>query len=66
MMCPFLILIFTSEAGSTASFRVQVLLAARKNPRVLSVPAPVAVFKGFGDNSLYFELRVYINGIENW
>jgi potassium efflux system protein len=42
------------------------LLAARKNPRVVSEPAPDAVFKGFGDNSLNFELRVYINGIENW
>jgi potassium efflux system protein len=40
--------------------------AARKNPLVLSEPAPQAVFKGFGDNSLDFELRVYINGIDNW
>ena len=39
---------------------------ARKNPLVLSKPAPEAVFKGFGDNSLDFELRVYINGIDNW
>jgi potassium efflux system protein len=42
------------------------LQAARKNPRVLSEPAADAIFKGFGDNSLNFELRVYINGIENW
>jgi potassium efflux system protein len=42
------------------------LQAARKNPHVLSEPAADAVFKGFGDNSLDFELRVYINGIENW
>jgi potassium efflux system protein len=40
--------------------------AARKNPHVLTKPATEAVFKGFGDNSLDFELRVYINGIENW
>jgi potassium efflux system protein len=42
------------------------LQAARKNPRVLSKPAPEAVFKGFGDSSLSFELRVFINGMENW
>jgi potassium efflux system protein len=40
--------------------------AARKNQRVLSEPAPDAVFKGFGDSSLNFELRVYINGIDDW
>ena len=30
---------------------------------VLALPA---IFKGFGDNSLDFELRVYIKGIDNW
>jgi potassium efflux system protein len=53
--------------GSDTKLAEELLLqAARKNPRVLSEPAPEAVFKGFGDNSLSFELRVYINGIENW
>jgi potassium efflux system protein len=39
---------------------------ARKNPRVLTEPVPQAVFKGFGDNTLNFELRVYINGIDDY
>ena len=53
--------------GSDTKLAQELLLqAARKNPHVLSEPAVDAVFKGFGDNSLDFELRVYINGIENW
>jgi potassium efflux system protein len=39
---------------------------ARANPLVLQDPAPVVIFKSFGDNSLEFELRVYIAGIENY
>ena len=53
--------------GSDTKLAEELLLqAARKNPRVLSKPAPEAVFKGFGDSSLSFELRVFINGMENW
>jgi potassium efflux system protein len=53
--------------GSDTKLAEKLLLqAARKNPRVLSKPAPEVVFKGFGDSSLSFELRVFINGIENW
>jgi potassium efflux system protein len=53
--------------GSDTKLAQELLLqAARKNPHVLPKPAAEAVFKGFGDNSLDFELRVYINGIENW
>ena len=53
--------------GSDTKLAKELLLkAARKNPHVLSEPAADAVFKGFGDNSLDFELRVYINGIDNW
>jgi len=53
--------------GSDTKLAEELLVkAARKNPLVLSEPAPDAVFKGFGDNSLNFELRVYISGIENW
>jgi potassium efflux system protein len=53
--------------GSDTKLAQKLLLqAARKNPHVLDNPAAEAVFKGFGDNSLDFELRVYINGIENW
>ncbi|HUV65655.1 MAG TPA: mechanosensitive ion channel domain-containing protein [Sedimentisphaerales bacterium] len=39
---------------------------ARANPLVLKDPAPVVIFKGFGDNSLEFELRVYLAGIDNY
>ncbi len=53
--------------GSDTQLATELLVqAARKNPHVLSEPAADAIFKGFGDNSLNFELRVYINGIENW
>ncbi len=53
--------------GSDTKLAEKLLLqAARKNPRVLSKPAPEVVFKGFGDSSLSFELRVFINGMENW
>jgi potassium efflux system protein len=37
---------------------------AEKHPDVLDQPEPSALFLGFGDNSLNFELRVFVNGIE--
>jgi potassium efflux system protein len=40
--------------------------AAKTNALVLAAPEPQAVFLGFGDNSLNFELRVFINGIDDW
>jgi potassium efflux system protein len=53
--------------GSDTKLAEELLVqAARENPRVRSEPAPEAIFKGFGDNSLDFELRVYIKGIDNW
>ncbi|MHC4703618.1 MAG: mechanosensitive ion channel domain-containing protein, partial [Planctomycetota bacterium] len=39
---------------------------ARTNELVLDEPEPVVIFKAFGDNSLEFELRVYIAGMENY
>ena len=39
---------------------------ARANPLVLEEPEPKVIFKAFGDNSLEFELRVYIAGIDNY
>jgi potassium efflux system protein len=42
------------------------LKAAEANPLALKNPEPQAVFLGFGDNSLNFELRVFINGINDW
>lgn len=38
---------------------------ARNHPLVLQEPKPTVLFKGFGDNSLEFELRVCFAGIEN-
>jgi potassium efflux system protein len=53
--------------GSDTKLAEKLLMqVARKNPRVISKPAPDAVFKGFGDNSLNFELRVYIDGISDY
>jgi len=39
---------------------------ARANSLVLKDPEPVVVFKNFGDNSLEFELRVYVSGADNY
>jgi potassium efflux system protein len=39
---------------------------AGANPLVLKDPKPMVIFKGFGDSSLEFELRVYISGIDNY
>ncbi len=36
------------------------LKCARAHPRALASPAPFVLFTGFGDNSLDFELRLYI------
>jgi potassium efflux system protein len=53
--------------GSDTKLAQKLLLeVAQKNPRVISEPAADAVFKGFGDNSLNFELRVYIDGIDDY
>ncbi|MCP4628059.1 MAG: mechanosensitive ion channel, partial [bacterium] len=53
--------------GSDTKLAQKLLLqVARKNPRVISEPAADAFFKGFGDNSLNFELRVYIDGIDDY
>lgn len=40
--------------------------AAAAHPLVLKSPSPVVFFCSFGDNSLNFELRVYLHGIENY
>ena len=53
--------------GSDTKLAEALLLeAAQENSKVLDYPAPVAVFKGFGDNSLNFEIRVFIKGIDDW
>jgi potassium efflux system protein len=53
--------------GSDTLLAEKLLLkAAKANALVLDNPEPQAVFLGFGDNSLNFELRVFINGINDW
>lgn len=42
------------------SIKTILLEAAREHPEVLSQPAPLVLFKGFGDNSLNFELLVWV------
>jgi potassium efflux system protein len=53
--------------GSDTDLAGQLLLkAAQESPLVLKTPPPQAVFFSFGDNSLNFELRVFIKSIEDW
>ena len=53
--------------GSDTDLAEQLLIkAAKTNTLVLKSPEPRAVFLGFGDNSLNFEVRVYVKGIEDW
>jgi potassium efflux system protein len=53
--------------GSDTALAEKLLLeVAEANPIVVKKPAPRAVFLGFGDNSLNFEVRVFINGIDDW
>ena len=33
---------------------------------MLAVPAPVVLFKGFGDSALLFEMRVWTDRFESW
>ncbi len=40
--------------------------AARAHREVLAFPAPVALFMGFGENSLDFELRAWTDVFEQW
>jgi potassium efflux system protein len=53
--------------GSDTELAEKLLLkAAKASLLVIENPEPRAVFLGFGDNSLNFELRVYINDLNNW
>ncbi len=53
--------------GSDTELAEKLLLAAAQaSPFVLKNPGPQAVFLGFGDSSLNFELRVFVNHINDW
>jgi potassium efflux system protein len=52
--------------GSDTALAEKLLMkVAKENPMVLEQPEPAALFLGFGDNSLNFELRVFIKGAQN-
>jgi potassium efflux system protein len=52
--------------GSDTELAEKLLLKVlNENPMVLKDPKPSAYFMGFGDNSLNFELRLFINNIDN-
>lgn len=55
-------------AYGTTPERVLELLreVARATPHVATSPAPLAIFVGFGDSALNFELRVWTDRSENW
>jgi potassium efflux system protein len=52
--------------GSNTNLATQLLLdSAHAHTLVLQHPAPSAVFQGFGNNTLEFELRVFVSGMEH-
>ncbi|MBI1367939.1 MAG: mechanosensitive ion channel [Planctomycetes bacterium] len=50
--------------SDTAKAEELMLKVAHENHRVLDQPEPRALFVGFGDNTLNYELRVFINEVE--
>ena len=53
--------------GSDVALAEKTLLeVADANPIVLDDPAPMVVFKGFGDSALDFELRVYVPNMDSY
>jgi len=53
--------------GSDTNLARETLLrVAREHPNVLEDPAPIAVFKRFGESSLEFELRVFIGRMDHF
>jgi potassium efflux system protein len=61
------LLIKVGVAYGTDTDKVQRLLmeAAESNPAILKDPSPSAIFTGFGDSSLDFELRAYIPNVDH-
>lgn len=51
--------------GSDVQAVLQILLeTARAHPAIVAEPRPVAIFSGFGESSLDFELRIWINDVD--
>jgi small-conductance mechanosensitive channel len=51
--------------GSDVPLVMKILLeCAQENPSVMSSPGPQVLFRGFGDSSLDFELRVFLSDID--
>ncbi len=50
--------------SDTARVREILLEIGRSHAEVLKEPAPSAVFRGFGDSALNFELRCYLDNVE--
>ena len=44
----------------------ELLKIAKKHPLILQDPAPRVIFKGFGDSTLNFELRVFIPDLDSY
>lgn len=53
--------------GSDAKMVMELLTGiAASEPDILDDPSPVTLFKGFGDNSIDFELRGWTDDTEHW
>ncbi|MEE8142311.1 MAG: mechanosensitive ion channel domain-containing protein, partial [Planctomycetota bacterium] len=52
--------------SDTEKARDILLKAAQNNPLVLEDPAPFAIFRSFDENTLNFELYVYIRNRKDW
>ncbi|MCP4203248.1 MAG: mechanosensitive ion channel [bacterium] len=52
--------------GTDPEAVITILEQAADHPRVLHEPKPVALFKGIGESSLDFELRVWTPSFDNW
>ena len=53
--------------GTPPEKALEILLGvARAQPRVLVQPAAVALFRGFGDSALQFEMHVWTDRFDLW
>lgn len=62
--CRIIVPVGIAYGSNTELARELLLKVAAETPNTLREPAPRALFLGFGDNSLAFDLRVYIKGID--